>query len=50
MPGSAIHEVYPGHPSYVPHPNKYNQGVTPKMRMEDAQLHWFMRGKEMGNK
>ena len=50
MPGSAIHEVPPFH-SNIPgaHPNKYNQGVTPQMRAEDASLHWQMRGQEMGN-
>ena len=50
MPGSAIHEVHPGHSKNVPHPNKYNQGVTPAMRTKDSQLHWQLRGKEMGNK
>lgn len=50
MPGSAIHEVPPFH-SGIPgiHPNKYNQGVTPSMRAEDAALHWQMRGQQMGN-
>ncbi|SDY65097.1 RHS repeat-associated core domain-containing protein [Lysobacter sp. yr284] len=50
MPGSAIHEVQPFH-SAIPgaHPNKYNQGVTPQMRAEDANLHWQLRGQEMGN-
>jgi len=49
MPGSAIHEVAPFH-SNIPgaHPNKFNQGVTPTMRAEDAQLHWYFRIKEMG--
>ena len=49
MPGSAIHEVQPFH-SNIPgaHPNKFNQGVTPTMRAEDAQLHWYFRVKEMG--
>jgi len=28
--------------------NKFNQGVTPTMRAEDAQLHWYFRIKEMG--
>lgn len=49
MPGSGVHEVPPNHPTTIAHPNKYNQGVTPKMRKEDAQLHWQMRGQEMGN-
>jgi len=50
MPGSAIHEMLPFH-SNTPgaHLNKYNQGVTPMMRNRDAQLHWQMRGQEMGN-
>ena len=49
MPGSAIHEVPPYH-SNIPgaHPNKFNQGVTPTMRTEDAQLHWYFRVQEMG--
>jgi hypothetical protein len=50
MPGSAIHEVPPAHSGTVPHPNKFNQGVTPLMRQQDSQLHWYMRGLEMGNK
>jgi RHS repeat-associated protein len=50
MPGSGIHEAPPHH-SRIPgiHPNQRNQGVTPTMRIEDAQLHWQMRGQEMGN-
>jgi hypothetical protein len=50
MPGSAIHEAPPFH-SKLPglHPNQYNQGVTPAMRTQDAQLHWQLRGQEMGN-
>ena len=50
MPGSAIHEVPPAHSGSVPHPNKYNQGVTPQMRTQDSQLHWYFRGLEMGGK
>ena len=50
MPGSAIHEVPPAHSGSVPHPNKFNQGVTPQMRTQDSQLHWYLRGLEMGNK
>ena len=49
MPGSGVHEVAPNHSKTVNHPNNYNQGVTPKMRKEDAQLHWQLRGEEMGN-
>lgn len=50
MPGSAVHEVAPFHSRINgAHPNRYNQGVTPQMRQEDAQLHWYMRGQEMGN-
>ncbi len=30
------------------HPNKYNQGVTDQMRMQDRQLHWWYRSQEMG--
>ncbi|HTA66266.1 MAG TPA: RHS repeat-associated core domain-containing protein, partial [Xanthomonadaceae bacterium] len=50
MPGSAVHEAPPVH-SKVPglHPNQYNQGVSPAMRTQDANLHWQMRGQEMGN-
>jgi hypothetical protein len=50
MPGSGIHEVPPFH-SGIPgiHPNQYNQGVSGSMRTSDAQLHWQMRGQEMGN-
>jgi len=49
MPGSAIHEV-----DHVEHrqPGVHgqpNQGVTDRMRREDAQLHWQLRGQEMGN-
>ncbi|NQX38633.1 hypothetical protein SAMN05421820_101663 [Pedobacter steynii] len=49
MPGSAIHEVKPGHTSYVPHPNQLNEGVARKMRIEDAKMHWNYRGREMTN-
>jgi RHS repeat-associated protein len=50
MPGSAIHEVPPAHYGSVPHPNKFNQGVTSLMRKQDSQLHWYMRGLEMFSK
>ena len=35
MPGGALHEVLPGQHRNNPalHPNTYNQGVTPEMRM-----------------
>lgn len=50
MPGSGIHEIPPsmhrGNASM--HPNKYNQGVTDEMRMQDRQLHWWYRSQEMG--
>jgi hypothetical protein len=49
MPGSGVHEVLPSHTKTVEHPNLYNQGVTPQMRKEDSQLHWLLRGQEMGN-
>jgi RHS repeat-associated protein len=49
MPGSGVHEVTPGeHQDRSLHPNP-NQGVTRQMREEDRQLHWQMRGQEMGN-
>lgn len=50
MPGSGIHEVPPGmHRGNANlHPNKYNQGVTDQMRMQDRQLHWWYRSQEMG--
>lgn len=43
MPGSAIHEVKPWAYTICSDPNKSNQGVTPLMKKEDAQLHWYMR-------
>jgi len=50
MPGSAIHEVLPdvhrGNPAL--HSNRYNQGVTPQMRNQDRQLHWWYRAREEG--
>lgn len=50
MPGSAIHEVLPdvhrGNPAL--HPNRFNQGVTPQMRYQDRQLHWWYRAREQG--
>ena len=50
MPGSGIHEVPPGmHRGNTSlHPNRYNQGVTDGMRMQDRQLHWWYRSQEMG--
>ena len=50
MPGGALHEVLPGQHRNNPalHPNTYNQGVTPEMRMEDRQLHWWYRAREQG--
>jgi hypothetical protein len=52
MPGSGVHEVAPGNLEHeVPgmHPNPRTQGVTDKMREADRQLHWRLRGEEMGN-
>ena len=50
MPGSAIHEVLPSvhRGNKTLHPNKFNQGVTPKMRQQDKQLHWWYRAREQG--
>lgn len=50
MPGSAIHEVLPAEHrgNTAMHPNKFNQGVTPKMRQQDKQLHWWYRAREQG--
>jgi hypothetical protein len=49
MPGSAIHEVdRDSHREPGVH-GQSNKGVTPEMRKEDAQLHWQLRGQEMGN-
>ncbi len=50
MPGSAIHEALPGmhRGNKTLHPNKFNQGVTPKMRRKDKQLHWWYRAREQG--
>jgi len=52
MPGSGVHEVAPGsleHEAPGMHPNLRTQGVTDKMRQDDRQLHWRLRGEEMGN-
>lgn len=50
MPGSAVHEIpsiqHRGNSTL--HPNKYNQGVTAEMRMQDRQLHWWYRAREQG--
>lgn len=50
MPGSGIHEVSPefhrGNSSL--HPNAFNQGITPEMRKQDRQLHWWYRAREQG--
>jgi len=50
MPGGALHEVLPGQHrnNSALHSNIYNQGVTPEMRMEDRQLHWWYRAREQG--
>lgn len=50
MPGSAIHEVLPElhQGNRALHPNRFNQGVTPQMRREDRQLHWWYRAREQG--
>ncbi|SIS06338.1 RHS repeat-associated core domain-containing protein [Moraxella cuniculi DSM 21768] len=50
MPGSAIHEVLPDQHrgNKALHPNKFNQGVTAKMRQEDKELHWWYRAREQG--
>jgi hypothetical protein len=50
MPGSPIHEIVPGahRGNSALHPNRFNQGVTPQMRMQDRQLHWWYRAREMG--
>ena len=50
MPGSAIHEISPiqHRGNSALHPNKYNQGVTAEMRMQDRQLHWWYRAREQG--
>jgi len=49
MPDSGVHEVEPNHIKSVFH-KKNNQGVDDKMRKKGSQLHWQMRGQEMGNK
>jgi hypothetical protein len=51
MPGSGIHEVLPaqhrGNPAL--HPNdRRGQGVTPDMRRQDRELHWWYRAREQG--
>ena len=50
MPGSAKHEIVPSQHrgNKALHPNKNNQGVTPEMRKEDRQLHWWYRAREQG--
>jgi hypothetical protein len=51
MPGSGIHEISPiehRKNTAVLHPNKSNQGVTPLMREQDRQLHWWYRAREQG--
>jgi RHS repeat-associated protein len=50
MPGSGIHEILPGdhRNNKSLHPNKYEQGVTDKMRREDRRLHWWYRAQEEG--
>ncbi|WP_338285277.1 RHS repeat-associated core domain-containing protein [Luteolibacter sp. LG18] len=50
MPGSAIHEIEPSlhRGNAALHPNKFNQGVTNEMRMQDRQLHWWYRAREQG--
>jgi hypothetical protein len=50
MPGSAIHEVFPGVHRGNPalHPNASNQGVTDLMRAQDRQSHWWYRAREQG--
>jgi len=51
MPGSGIHElpqdVHRG-PGTDLHRNVFNQGVTPEMRNQDTQLHWWYRSMEQG--
>ncbi|MFG1888060.1 FG-GAP-like repeat-containing protein [Micromonospora sp. NPDC049051] len=51
MPGSAIHEldevVHRGAGTTL-HRNYRNQGVSPAMRLEDTQLHWWYRSQERG--
>ncbi|MGK5497899.1 RHS repeat-associated core domain-containing protein [Streptomyces sp. URMC 125] len=51
MPGSPIHEldqlVHRGVGTDL-HRNPWNQGVTPEMRAEDTQLHWWYRSQEQG--
>jgi RHS repeat-associated protein len=51
MPGSPIHEldqvVHRG-PGTDLHRNRWNQGVTPEMRQQDTQLHWWYRSQEQG--
>lgn len=51
MPGSAIHEVLPSQHrgNKALHPNgQLNQGVTPEMRKQDKELHWWYRAREQG--
>lgn len=50
MPGSAIHEVLPHlhRNNRALHPNRFNQGVTQEMRLQDRRLHWWYRAREAG--
>ena len=40
--------LHPSHKRTVWHQNN-NQGVTNAMRRQESQLHWQLRGQEMGN-
>lgn len=50
MPGSGIHEILPAeHRGNVfLHPNRFNQGVTDQVRIQDRQLHWWYRAQQEG--
>ena len=50
MPGAAKHEIIPSQHrnNGALHLNKYNQGVTPDMRISDRELHWWYRAREQG--
>ena len=50
IPRAAKHEVVPSEHrnNGALHLNKYNQGVTPEMRVSGRELHWWYRAREQG--
>lgn len=50
MPGGALHEILSDQHRWnsALHKNKFNQGVTNKMRTSDRQLHWWYCARKQG--